>query len=256
MKKQPLKFFLSTLAPLFLLSQPVFSAEKLLVYAAASTSQALTKIIDQYHQQNPDIQVKVSFASSSTLAKQIEAGAPAHLYISANPTWMDFLQKQGLIINKSRLNLLSNKIVLISPKDQHFNVEMRKYFNLTTPLKGKLCMGDPAHVPAGIYAKQALVSLGWWDNIKSSIVGTKDVRAALTFVERGECAAGIVYLTDARSSTKVSVLAEFPANTHKAVVYPAARLTSSPNSAAAFLTYLSSPPARIVFKQYGFERTQ
>lgn len=240
----------------FLLAQPVAAVEKLLVYAAASTSHAITEIIEHYNEQNPEIQVKVSFASSSTLAKQIEAGAPAHIYISANPAWMDYLQQRKLIINKSRLNLLSNKIVLISPKKQPFQVKMNKDFDFAKKLNGKLCLGDPDHVPVGVYAKQALVSLAWWDNIKSSVVGAKDVRAALVFIERGECVAGIVYATDASSSRKIELIAEFPADSYSPIVYPVAALFSAPVSAHSFLNYLSTPKVKSIFNKYGFSTTQ
>lgn len=241
---------------LFLLAQPIAAVEKLLVYAAASTSHAITEIIEQYNKQHPDVQVKVSFASSSTLAKQIEAGAPAHVYISANPKWMDYLQERKLIINNSRLNMLSNKIVLIAPKGQPFQVEMNKDFDFAGNLSGKLCLGDPDHVPVGTYAKQALVSLAWWDKLKSSVVGTKDVRAALVFVERGECVAGIVYATDASSSDKIDLIATFPADSHSPVVYPVAALVSAPASAHNFLNYLGTPQVKSIFNKYGFSTTQ
>ena len=240
---------------LLLVTQPASAVERVLVYAAASTSNAISEIIEQFNQQNPDIQVKASFASSSTLAKQIEAGAPAHFYISASGKWMDYLQDRKLINNESRSDLLSNEIVLIAPKDKLFEVAMENDFDLAGMLKGKLCLGDPDHVPAGIYAKQALVSLSWWDKIKSSIVGMKDVRAALALVERGECAAGIVYSTDANSSKEIELIAEFPANSHNPIVYPVAALASAPAVAATFLSYLGTPQVKSIFKKYGFNTT-
>lgn len=236
----------------FLYSHSVTAAEKVLVYAAASTSNAVTEIIKQFNQLTPDIKVKVSFASSSTLAKQIEAGAPAQLYISANPKWMDYLQGQKLIVDQSRRDLLSNQIVLVTPLGKPIAVEMSKGYNLAKDLKGKLCLGDSSHVPVGIYAKQALVSLGWWDKVKSHIVGTKDVRAAMALVELGECAAGIVYATDALASKKIELVAKFPVDSHNPIVYPVAKLVSAKKSADSFLNYLSSPQAIAVFKKYGF----
>jgi molybdate transport system substrate-binding protein len=233
-------------------AQPVTAVEKLLVYAAASTSNAISEIIDHYNEVTSSIQVKASFASSSTLAKQIEAGAPVHIYISANPTWMDFLQERNLIISESRLNLLSNKLVLVTPLGKGFAVEMQKDFDLAGELKGKLCLGDPGHVPAGIYAKQALTSLGWWDKVKPSVVGTKDVRATLALVERGECAAGIIYSTDASSSKKIELLDELPADSHNPVVYPVATLVSAPDSAQVFLNFLSTSQAKAIFEKHGF----
>ena len=248
-KPKLLHLILITLLQVF---QPVLAAEKLLVYAAASTNNAISEIIDRYNIQNPSIQAKVSFASSSMLAKQIEAGAPAHIYISANPRWMDYLQERQLIIDESRSNILGNKLVLIAPKGEYFDLKMDKTTGLAEKLDGKLCLGDPDHVPAGLYAKQALTSLGWWDMIKPSVVGTKDVRATLTLVEQGECAAGIVYFTDANSSTKTDFIAEFPADSHSPIIYPVAVLTSAPASAHSFLNFLGTPQAKSIFKKYGF----
>ncbi|MCF6204142.1 MAG: molybdate ABC transporter substrate-binding protein [Methylococcaceae bacterium] len=236
----------------FLFTYPVTAAEKVLVYAAASTSNAVSEIIKQYNQVSPDSKVKASFASSSTLAKQIEAGAPAHVFISASPGWMDYLQERNLIVKQSRKNILSNTIVLITPKGKPISVEMNKTYNFSTHLEGKLCIGDPSHVPVGIYAKQALESMGWWKEVKPYIVGTKDVRAALAFVELAECNAGIVYSTDANKSKKVELAAEFPADSHNPIVYPVAKLASANESTDSFITYLSSPQALAIFKKYGF----
>jgi molybdate transport system substrate-binding protein len=247
-----LNHLLKTLIIFALLSQPVIAVEKVLLYAAASTSNAITEIINQFNKDTPEFKVKVSFASSSTLAKQIDAGAPAHVYISANPKWMDYLQERKLIINESRQDLLHNKIVLIAPLESQMVVEMSKKFDFSAILKGRLCLGDPSHVPVGIYAKQALISMGWWEQIKTKIVGAKDVRAALVFVERGECDAGIVYSTDASASKKSKILTEFPADTHKPIIYPVATLASAPDSAKTFLTYLSSSQAQAIFKKHGF----
>ncbi|BCG66042.1 MAG: molybdate transport system substrate-binding protein [Methyloprofundus sp.] len=235
-----------------LLAGSVSAADKVLLYAAASTSMAVNEVIKQFKQTSPAIKVKVSFASSSTLAKQIEAGAPADLYISANPKWMDYLQARDLLVNTSRQDLLSNKIVLIAPKGQYLTVPMTKGFDFANQLTGRLCMGEPSHVPVGMYAKQALVSLGWWAQLKASVVGTKDVRAVLTFVERGECAAGIVYATDASSSQKVELIAEFPASSHSPIVYPVAALVANNKAVDTFLQYLSSAQAITIFKEYGF----
>ncbi|MCK5829796.1 MAG: molybdate ABC transporter substrate-binding protein [Methylococcales bacterium] len=251
-----LKPYFAYLITLLFIAQPTFAIEKVLVYAAASTSSTISEIIDLFNEQNADIQVKVSFASSSTLAKQIEAGAPAHIYISASTQWMDYLQQRQLINIKSRLNILSNKLVLITPKGKFFELDMNLKKSLPKKLDGKLCLGDPAHVPVGIYAKQALTSLGWWDMIKPNIVGTKDVRAALTLVERGECTAGIVYSTDANASTKIDLIAEFPSTSHNPIHYPVATLPSAPNSAHTFLNYLRTPQAKTIFNQYGFTTTQ
>lgn len=231
-------------------------ADKVLVYAAASTTNAVNEAIKSYHLKHPETQIKVSFASSSTLAKQIEMGAPAHIYISANPTWMDYLQKKDFIKNKSRTNLLSNQLVLISPKGKRFEVEMTAGFNFSEKIKGKICLGDPDHVPVGIYAKQAMVSLGWWEQIKTQVVGNKDVRAALVLVELGECAAGIVYSTDTKVSDKIDLIARFPAENHAPIVYPIAALNTASKSALDFLNYLKSPEASSLFNKHGFIATR
>lgn len=249
-------FHLACIIALLFCTQPSFSVERLLVYAAGSTSNAVTEIINLYNHQNPAIQVKVSFASSSTLAKQIEAGAPAQIYISANPKWMDYLQQRELIKNESRADILRNKLVLITPKDRSFEVDINKKYGLAEKLNGKLCLGAPNHVPVGIYAKQTLTSLDWWDILKPSVVSTNDVRAALTLVETGECAAGIVYFTDANSSTKIDLITEFPANSHDPIVYPVAALASAPDSAHTFINYLQSAQAKNIFEKYGFITTQ
>jgi len=235
-----------------LLSQTVIAKERVLIYAAASTSNAITEISEQFNKARPEINVKVSFASSSTLAKQIYAGAPADIFISANPKWMDYLQKQQLIINETRQQLLSNKIVLVTPKEKKIAIAMNKADDLAAKIDGKLCLGDPDHVPAGMYAKQALNSLGWWQNIKPQVVGTKDVRAALTLVERGECAAGIVYSTDASASTKIALSGEFPEHSHNPIIYPVSKLKSAKQSADIFLQYLNSASATAIFNKYGF----
>lgn len=250
-----MKLYLFGLA-FFLFTHSVTAAEKVLVYAAASTSNAISEIIKQFNQKSPKNKVKVSFASSSTLAKQIEAGAPAQIFISASPNWMDYLQERNLIVKQSRKNLLSNKIVLITPKGKPIAVKMNKTYNFATHLKGKLCIGDPSHVPVGIYAKQALESMGWWKEVKSHIVGTKDVRAALAFVELAECDAGIVYSTDANKSEKVELAAEFPADSHNSIVYPLAKLASANESSDSFLNYLNSAQALAIFKKYGFNTQQ
>ncbi|MFK5949413.1 MAG: molybdate ABC transporter substrate-binding protein [Methylococcales bacterium] len=236
----------------FILSHSASATETVVLYAAASTSNAITEIVNQFNQATPNIKVKVSFASSSTLAKQIEAGAPADIYISANPSWMDYLQKRQLIFIASRKNLLKNKIVLVAPKGKQIVVKMNSHFDFAKQLTGKLCLGDTAHVPAGIYAKQALVSLGWWSQVKSRVVGSSDARASLALIERGECAAGIVYTTDANASNKIKLIAKFPSKTHKPIVYPAALIASANHASNVFLQYLSSSAATKIFNQYGF----
>lgn len=235
-----------------LYTQISLASEQITLYAAASLTNALTEISKNY-QTAHDVTIKTSFAGSSTLAKQIEAGAPAQIFASADEQWVDYLQQRNLIQANSRQELLTNRLVLISPKAQTFAVTMDKSFNLTNAFKGKICTGDTASVPVGIYAKQALQYLGWWDNLENRLVATENVRSALAFVERGECAAGIVYETDAKISEKVTIIGRFPAASHTKIVYPFALVKGEPNKATiAFYQYLQSDKAQAVFSKYGF----
>ena len=224
---------------------------KVTVFAAASLTNAISEIAAEYEKvQQANIQT--SFAASSTLAKQIEKGAPADIFISADTKWMNYLQDKKLIKKESKVNLLGNQLILIVPKDKVFKVDMDKSFNLAAAFSGKLCTGELESVPVGIYAKQSLKSLDWWDGIKMRIVGTQDVRAALVFVERAECDAGIVYATDAKVSGKVEKIAVFPEATHEPIVYPLALLNRDSPQALAFYDYLRSKKAEAVFAKYGF----
>lgn len=221
------------------------------VYAAASLTNALTDIGKAFKAAH-NIPVKFSFASSSALAKQIEQGAPADVFASADTKWMDYLDNKGKIGHDSRTNLLGNTLVLIAPQDKRFPVAMKKGFDFARAFEGKLCTGVVESVPVGIYAKEALTGLGWWQSIQGRVVGTEDVRAALNLVERGECDTGIVYETDAKQSKKVEVIERFPADTHAPIVYPFALVTHS-GDAKKFLDYLKQKPAADVFAQYGFK---
>jgi molybdate transport system substrate-binding protein len=222
------------------------------VYAAASLTNALNDIAAAWAKENHP-QPKLILAASSTLAKQIEAGAPADIFASADLKWMDYLDERQEVVTASRRNLLGNTLVLIVPKGKRFDLEMKSDFAIEKAFSTKLCMGEPASVPAGIYGKQALESLGWWPRLQGRIVGTDDVRTALAFVERGECALGIVYATDAAISDRVEVLAAFPENSHDPIVYPFALLEGAGPEAPAFLDYLETAAAQTVFEKYGFE---
>jgi molybdate transport system substrate-binding protein len=243
------KIFCSLL--LVMLVGTVKAEEKVTVYAAASLTNALSEISTQYQKGKP-VNIAHSYAASSTLAKQIENGAPADIFISANTQWMDYLQEKGLVDSGSRVDLLSNGLVLITPKGRTFPVRFDKGFRLSQAFEGKLCTGDIDSVPAGIYARQALETLGWWETIKNRIVGTQDVRGALVFVERGECAAGIVYETDAIISGKVETTAIFPENTHNPILYPAALIKKAKKEAQDYLEYLKGSEASLVFAKHGF----
>jgi molybdate transport system substrate-binding protein len=223
------------------------------IFAAASTTNAITDIGKLFEQKNK-IKVTHSFASSSTLAKQIEQGAPADVFLSADLKWMDYLAGKKMIDPQSRFNLLGNKIVLIAPASSTLKVDIKPGFDLAKLLgDGKLSMGDPSHVPAGIYGKQALEKLGVWKSVESKVAGAKDVRAALALVEREEAPLGVVYSTDAAISKKVKVVGVFPADSHPPIVYPVALVKDHGTAAAkSFLEFLKTPDAKAVFEKYGF----
>lgn len=221
------------------------------VYGAASLTNALTDIAADWKAKDHPAPTLV-FAASSTLARQINAGAPADVFGSADSSWMDAVEKAGKVLPGTRIDLLGNTLVLIVPKGRKFAVKMSSDFDLATAYQGKLCTGEPGVVPVGIYAKAALQSLGWWDPLEKRIVGTDDVRTALAFVERGECPLGIVYATDAAISNRVEVLATFPESTHQPIVYPFAMLKDARPEARALFEYLKTAPASAVFERYGF----
>jgi molybdate transport system substrate-binding protein len=227
-------------------------AEDVNLYAAASLTDVLTELSDAYQKQYPNLAIKKSFAGSSTLAKQIENGAPADIFISADKDWADYVQKRGLLNNQSRKSLLGNELVLIAPSASNVSVLLDPAFNLNTSFSGRLCTGDPASVPVGKYAKQALTHYNWWTKIEPRIVGTEDVRTALAFVERGECNLGIVYKTDAQLSKKVKVVATFPAASHTPIEYPGALTKNAGAESKAFWVFLQSDQAKAIFTRYGF----
>ena len=225
-----------------------------IVFAAASTTNAITDIVDVYTQQTNQ-KITTSFASSSTLAKQIDNGAPAHIYVSANRKWMDYLEQKKMILADSRIDLLSNRIVLIAPVASTLkDIEVTPNFPLAGLLgDGRLALGDPGHVPAGMYGKKAFESLGVWDQIKDKLAPMKDVRAALAMVERAETPLGQVYATDAAISKKVRVVGTFPLDCHPPIVYPVAIVTGKRTPAVTqFMQFLSAPQARSTFERYGF----
>lgn len=248
---EAIKYLLSL--ALFFTSSLTFAEDKLTVFAAASLTNALSDISAQFEKERT-ANVTQSFTASSTLAKQIENGAPADVFISADTKWMNYLQGKKLINTASRKELLGNKLVLIAPKGRSFNVKFDKSFDLSKAFAGRLCTGDIESVPAGIYAKESLSNLKWWESIKTRIVGAQDVRGALTFVERGECAAGIVYETDAKISSKVEIVGTFPEESHKPIVYPMAMVANAknPQLSGDYLAYLQSNTALDIFKKYGF----
>ncbi len=224
---------------------------KVTVFAAASLTNAIGDIAKAYESEQ-SVKIQSSFSASSSLAKQIDSGAPADIFMSADNKWMNYLQDKKRIEVSSRVNLLSNRLVIIAPKGRAFKVQTDKRFNFANAFSGRLCTGEIASVPAGVYAKQSLIALNWWDSIKSRIVGTQDVRATLAFVERGECEAGIVYETDAKASSKVEIVAALPDESHEPIVYPLALVQGAKEEAKGFYEYLKSAKARAIFTQYGF----
>jgi molybdate transport system substrate-binding protein len=221
------------------------------VYAAASATNAIRDLAALYEKEK-GVKVATSFAAASALAKQIEQGAPADVFVSADLRWMDYLDDKDKIDKASRRDLLGNRVVLVAPKGKAFPVKLEKSFDLPGAFRGRWCTGDPAGTAAGIYGKQALIALGWWAALEPRLVAAQDVRAALAFVERGECAAGVVFETDAKVSDKVEVLGVFPADTHSPVLYPAALVQGAKPAAQKFLDFLRTPAAAQVFRQYGF----
>ena len=230
-------------------------AQELTVFAAASLTDAMRQISDLWVKAG-HAAPHLSFASSSTLARQIEQGAPANVFASADERWMDYLAKNDLIAAGARKDLLGNELVLIVPSPRAVHVDIRPDFDLPALLgpDGRLSVGDPTHVPAGIYAAQALRKLGLWDKVARRLAPAEDVRSALLFVERGEAPAGIVYATDAAVSRSVSVAGVFPDSSHDPITYPFA-VTKAGDTAEArsFLTFLSSPEAREVWTRSGFK---
>jgi molybdate transport system substrate-binding protein len=230
-------------------------AQDVTVFAAASLTDAMKDISAKWTAAGHKPLV-MSFGSSSTLARQIEQGAPASVFASADEKWMDYLAQKNLIVADTRKDLLGNDLVLVVAAARPMHVTINKGFDPIALLgaDGRLATGDPAHVPVGIYAEQALKKLGMWDNVSPRLARTEDVRAALLLVERGEAPAGIVYATDAAVSKAVMVAGTFPADSHDPVTYPFAVTKSGDTpEARALLQFLSSLPAREVFAQRGFK---
>jgi molybdate transport system substrate-binding protein len=222
------------------------------VFAAASLKDALDAANAAWEKKSGK-KATISYAASSTLAKQIEQGAPADIFISADEDWMNYLAERKLIKVDTRTDLLSNTLVLIAPKESTAAVKIAQGFGLAAALgDGRLAMADTASVPAGKYGKAALEKLGVWDQVKDKLAQAENVRAALALVSRGEAPLGIVYGTDARSDPKVRVVDTFPANSHAPIVYPAAVMASSQN-AGPFFDYLRSSAAADLFASFGFK---
>ncbi len=229
------------------------AAEPVTVFAAASLKESAEKIAADWTAETGQ-KVRLSFAGSSALAKQIEEGAPADVFISADLKWMDHLDKAGRIKTDTRVNLLANRIVLVAPKESTATATIGDNFPLATLLgDGHLAMANVDAVPAGTYGKAALEKLGVWDSVKDKVAQAENVRAALLLVSRAEAPLGIVYETDAKVDPGVKILDRFPEASHPAIVYPAALTTDGKNpEAAAFLAYLQGAKAHAIFTAAGF----
>ncbi len=244
-----LLFLLLILAPL------QARAQTLTVFAAASLTDAM-KDISALWVKTGHAAPRMSFGASSTLARQIEQGAPVNVFASADEKWMDYLAKASLIASDTRHDLVGNDLVLIVPATHPVHVTIGPGFELSALLgpNGRLATGDPAHVPVGIYAEQALRKLNLWDKVAPHLAATADVRSALLLVERGEAPAGIVYSTDAAISKAVSVAGVFPDNSHDPITYPfAVTKAGDTKEARAYLTFLSTKAVRAVWIKRGFK---
>lgn len=225
----------------------------LTVFAAASLQEALTAAGAAWTATSGS-PVRFSFGASSAIARQIDQGAPADVFLSADEEWMDWLQARGGIVAATRRRLLSNRLVLIAPVSSRTTLRIGPGFALARGLGGgRLAMADPASVPAGRYARASLNRLGVWASVADRLLPAENVRAALAYVARGEASLGIVYATDAKAEPKVRVLGVFPDSSHPPIVYPGAVTAASRNGAAAgFLGFLQGPRASAIFRRHGF----
>ncbi len=256
MAGKPLRLFAFALAALLWAGAitPARADDKpVLVFAAASLKNALDEINAGWLRESGK-RTTVSYAASSALAKQIEAGAPADVFVSADLEWMDYLAERKLLRADTRTNLLGNRIVLIAPAASTATIEIGPGMKLAPLIgDGRIAMANTDAVPAGKYGKAALQALGVWDSVKDRVAQADNVRAALLLVARGEAPLGIVYSTDAAAEPKVKIIGTFPEATHPAIVYPMAILARSENAGTrAYADYLRGPAAKAVFERHGF----
>jgi molybdate transport system substrate-binding protein len=238
-------------------ASPIATAADVTVFAAASLKEALDEQAKTVEASTSD-KVIVSYGASNALAKQIEAGAPADLFIAADLDWMDYVATRNLLAPNARFNLLRNTLVLIAPASSRSTLKIAPNFGLAAALgTEKLAMANPDSVPAGKYGKSALEKLGVWTSVEKQVARAENVRAALALVSRGEAPFGIVYSTDAWSDKSVKIVDTFPPDSYPPIVYPAALVATSKSTAAKpLLDYLRSPAARPVWEKYGFGLAQ
>ncbi len=242
------------LAAILSISFSTNAATDLKVYAASSMTNAIDEIAQDFKEKY-DVTVTPVYGGSSSIARQIINGAPADVFISANTKWMDYLVDEGVIDSDNVTNLVRNSLVLIAPQTSSlavFNFADAKAWEAA--LNGsRLALGNPTSVPAGMYAKESLTTLGVWKEIQTKVAPAKNVRLALALVERGEAPLGVVYKTDAQLTNKVKIVGEFASDTHAAIVYPAAVVKDSTES-RQFFQHLKSEDAKRVFAHYGFQQ--
>jgi len=241
------------LAAWMLAAPPALAADRpVTVFAAASLKNALDEVGDVYAARTGG-EARFAYAGSSAIARQIEQGAPADVYISADSDWMDYLAGKKLVVAASRRDLLSNHLALVAPADSRVRLKIGRGMPLARALgSGRLAVAGP-DVPAGRYARASLASLGVWNSVSGKLAQAENVRSALQYVARGESPLGIVYDTDARVESKVRIVGLFPDASHPRIVYPAALVAGTKNpQAGAFLSFLSGPEAGAVFRKYGF----
>ncbi len=228
-------------------------SDKLVIFAASSLTEAMNDVGEAYAKTGKPKPV-FSFAASSALAKQIENGAPAAMFVSADEMWMDYLSQHKLVIADTRVSFLGNTLVLVAPADRPLHLTIGPNFPLAKSIgTGKLSLADPDAVPAGKYAKAALESLGVWKSVEANVIRGENVRSALAFVERGEAAAGIVYSTDAALTQKVAVVGAFPETSYPPISYPLAIVAGHDTPAArAFRDFMLGDAAKAVYRKYGF----
>lgn len=246
--------FRALLPMLFVIASPAWGQQKgPLVLAAASLQEAMTDAAKAWAGQR-HAQPVIAFGASSALARQVEAGAPADLFVSADEQWMDYLAGRRLIRAESRATLLSNRLVLVAPAGSRSAFAVRPGMPLGRALgNGRLAMADPTSVPAGKYGKQALESLGVWRDVEGRLARAENVRAALALVERGVAPFGVVYATDAMATRGVRIVGVFPAASHAPITYPLAILSASKHpDAQGFRQFLLSPGGKRIFARHGF----
>ena len=232
---------------------PSAEDKEVTVFAAASLTNAMQELGKAYTDKT-GVKVTFSFASSSAIAKQIESGAPADMFMSADTEWMDYLQQRGLIEVATRKDILSNRLVLIAPASSTIQLKIAPGFALAQALgkDGRLSTGDPDFVPVGRYARSALSNLGIWNDVADRLLRADNVRSAMAFVSRGEAPLGIVYLSDVGVDKKVRIVDTFPTSSHLPIVYPAALVKGARAGTQEFYAFILTPESRAVFEKYGF----